>query len=116
MSYENRRYEFARPMKKCFSHHCVVKSFQVTGILKKPDCTRSDALQVDIELLMKDVFGPDHMGYVEPTDDPICHSEASSEELEGDQLQDIVSDYSELDHSDISDINSKCIAQSQADN
>ncbi len=96
----------------------VVKSFQVTGILKKPDCTRSDALQGDIELLMKDVFGPDHMGYVEPTDDPFADSESSSEELEGDQLQDIVSDYSELDYSDISDMNSndECIAKSQANN
>ncbi len=84
----------------------VVKSFQVTGILKKPDCTRSDPLQGDIELLMKDVFGPDHMGYVEPTDDPFADSESSSEELEGDQLQDIVSDYS----------NDECTAQSQADN
>ena len=46
------------------------KSFEVTGITRKPDCTRSDALYNDIQNLMKDVFGQGHMGFVEPTEDP----------------------------------------------
>ena len=50
----------------------IKKSFQVTGIVKKPDCTRSDALYEEIQDVMVDVFGPDHMGYVEPTRDPFA--------------------------------------------
>ena len=45
--------------------HIIKKSFEVTGIVKKPDCTRSDALYKEIQDVMVDVFGPDHMGYVE---------------------------------------------------
>ena len=43
----------------------IEKSFEVTGIVKKPDCTRSDALYKEIQDVMADVFGPGHMGYVE---------------------------------------------------
>ena len=83
----------------------------MTGILKKPDCTRSDALQSKIQLLMKDVFGSDHMGYVEPTDDPFAdsHSESSFEDLAtADQSEDAFSDtdYSELECLEISEMES----------
>lgn len=39
---------------------CVVKSFHVTGTVKKPECTRSYDLQREIRDIMKDIFGPDH--------------------------------------------------------
>ena len=67
----------------------------MTRILKKPGCTRSDALQNEVQLLMKDVYGPDHMGYVEPTDDPCADSDSESSfenSATADQSEDAYSD------------------------
>lgn len=55
----------------------------MTGIVKKPECTRSDVSQREIQELMEDVFGPDHMGYVEPTGDPFADLESGSEDAGG---------------------------------
>ncbi len=78
------------------------KSFEVTGIIRKPDCTRSDALYNDIHDLMKDVFGQGHMGFVEPTEDPF-QSDTSSDIEDPDPLSARCSDseYSNLEYSDI---------------
>ena len=54
----------------------IEKSFQVTGIVQKPDCTRSDTLYKEIQEVMTDVFGQEYMGYVEPTDDPFASSDS----------------------------------------
>ena len=91
----------------------VVKSFQVTGIVKKPECTRSDALQREIQLLIKDVFGLHHMSYVEPTEDPFADSDSSFEDPAtgpednfSDSVRATDTDYSELEYSEISEIES----------
>ena len=50
----------------------ITKSFEVTGIVNKPDCTRSDALFKEVQDVIDEMFGQVHMGYVEPTGEPLC--------------------------------------------
>ena len=57
----------------------IKKSFQVTGIISKPDSTRSDAVCEEIENIMEEVFGQALMGYVEPTEDPFASDDSDSE-------------------------------------
>ena len=96
----------------------ITKSFEVTGIINKPDCTRSDALFKEVQDVIDEVFGQVHMGYVEPTGDPFADSESDSESDEPEDASDQVpsdpflesnesecdTDDSELAYSEITDI------------
>ena len=96
----------------------IKKSFEVTGIVNKPDCTRSDALFKEVQDVLDEVFGQVHMGYVEPTGDPFADSESDSESDEPEDASDQVpsdpflesnesecdTDDSELAYSEITDI------------
>ena len=96
----------------------IKKSFEVTGIINKPDCTRSDALFKEVEDVMDEVFGRVHMGYVEPTGDPFADSDSGSELDEPEDASDQApgdpflesngsecdTDDSELAYSEITDI------------
>ena len=79
----------------------IEKSFQVTGIVKKPDCTRSDALYKEIQEVMIDIFGPDHMGYVEPTEDPFADidSDSSCEPQDVDTMESTEDPFADSDSS-----------------
>ena len=57
----------------------IEKSFRVTGIVPDPVCTRNDTVHQEIQEVMLSVFGEEHMGYVEPTDDPFRDSDVSSD-------------------------------------
>ena len=92
----------------------IKKSFQVIGIINKPDCTRSDALFKEIQDVMDEVFGQVHMGYVEPTGDPFANSESDREpEDASDQVpsdpflesneSECYTDYSELTYSEVNE-------------
>ena len=57
----------------------TVKSFQVTGIVWQPDCTRSDALYEEIQEAMTNIFGQEHIGCMEPTEDPFSSLDSEIE-------------------------------------
>lgn len=90
----------------------IEKSFQVTGIVEKPDCTRSDALYKEIQDVMIDIFGPDHMGYVEPTQDPFADSDSSCVESTDDPFAESNdnsdTEYSNLEYSNIETDDDEC--------
>ena len=77
----------------------IKKSFQVTGIISKPDSTRSDAVCEEIENVMEKVFGQAHMGYVEPTEDPFASDDSDDSDPFIDSLSD--TDISGPSYSDI---------------
>ena len=90
----------------------IKKSFQVIGIINKPDCTRSDALFKEIQDVMDEVFGQVHMGYA--TGDPFANSESDREpEDASDQVpsdpflesneSECDTDYSELTYSEVNE-------------
>ena len=79
----------------------VKKSFEVAGIVPSDD-QRKDSAYTEINDVMAEVFGLEHMGYVEPDDDPFasCSSDDSNTDnadTEEDPFKDCIDNSDEED-------------------